>query len=658
MRNKKLRIYSSLILLFVFSSPTFAQTKYWIEFRDKGILPSSFHKGNPVFDSVFASLSNESLLRRSQSLRQPIDCTVSIEDAPISQWYLRTLSKHGVKVLGKCKWMNAVSAYLTKRQIKALSDLYCIKAIYPVARSAELSTHPLHTSSAPALANRVKKSSANGECGYDDVIYHYGNAEVQLDSINLWPLHAMGLSGNGVRLGVLDVGFRWRENSSLRHLKVINEYDYIFHDSITENEGDDSPGQDDHGTHTLSMATGFAPDTLIGPAYNATIMLAKTEDVRSEHHIEEDNYAAALEDMEAQGVDITSSSLGYFKFDPPDTSYQYADMNGHTTIVAQAVTRAARLGVLCVTAMGNNGGDTIEAHLNSPADADSILGVGALRPENVLAGFSAHGPSSDGRIKPDVCAPGVLVWGQKRDGNFDAGDGTSYATPLTAAVCCLLKEAHPEASAQDIRRALLLTADRADHPDTLFGWGRINAYAAALALGPFIHVKNTWIDTNIHLCVAAASNAGVQRVLISYTQDTLSTSQTIVASLAADSLIYSATIPAIVSGDRLNYRMSMLDGAGVTMVFPKSGWETLIMPTHPQVSVFPNPASSVVQLNVNTEGEWRLYDAAGRAILNGHVATPMFNYPIAIQDIADGTYFLQFIAASGESQTVTVIVAH
>jgi serine protease AprX len=658
MRNKKLRTYSCLLFLFLFSSPAHSQTKYWIEFGDKGISPSSFHKGNPLFDRVFTSLSKEALLRRSQTLVKPIDQTITVEDAPIFQHYLRLLSKHSVHILGKSKWMNAVSAYLTKGQIRTLSRISCIKAICPVSRSAELSMQPLHTLPQPLTTNRVRKSSIDARCGYDDVIYHYGNAEVQLDSINVWPLHAMGLSGSGVRLGVLDVGFRWRENSSLKHLRVINEYDYIFHDSVTENEIGDNPGQDDHGTHTLSMATGFVPDTLIGPAYNATILLAKTEDVRSEHHVEEDNYAAAIEDMEARGVDITSSSLGYFKFDPPDTSYQYADMNGHTTIVAQAVARAAKLGVLCVTAMGNNGGDTIEAHLNSPADADSILGVGALRPENVLAGFSAHGPSSDGRIKPDVCAPGVAVWGQNRNGDFDSGDGTSYATPLTAAVCCLLKEAHPEVSAQDIRRALMLTADRAEHPDTLYGWGRINAYAAALSLGPFIHVKNTWIDTNIHLCIGAASNAGVQQVFVTYSRDTLSASQTLRAELTTDSLIYSVTIPAVVRGDRLNYRISMLDSAGVTTTFPKSGWTTLVLPTHPQVSVFPNPASSVVQLNVNTEGEWKLYDAAGRAILNGRIATPMFNYPIATQDIADGTYFLQFIAGSGESQTVTVVVAH
>ncbi len=193
-------------------------------------------------------------------------------------------------------------------------------------------------------------------------------------------------------------------------------------------------------------------------------------------NIEEDNYAEALEAMEALGVQITSSSLGYFTFDSGQHSYTYADMNGHTAICTQSVERAAKLGVLVVTAMGN-GGASSDPYVVAPADADSILACGALDVMIVLLGFPRAGPTSDGRMKPDICAPGVSVWAQGPLGNYGLLDGTSFATPLTSGSCCLIQQAHPEATAQQIRHAVMETGNNAAHPDTAYGWGKLNTYA-------------------------------------------------------------------------------------------------------------------------------------------------------------------------------------
>ena len=145
----------------------------------------------------------------------------------------------------------------------------------------------------------------------------------------------------------------------------------------------------------------------MGPAYNPDLLLAKTEDLRSERPIEEDNYAAAMEWMEKLGVDITSSSLGYFGFDSGFVSHTYADMDGKTTVSAKACKRAAQLGVLVCTAMGNGGGNAAYPYLITPADADSIISVGALDVNDTIAGFSSRGPTFDKRLKPEICAPGV-----------------------------------------------------------------------------------------------------------------------------------------------------------------------------------------------------------------------------------------------------------
>ena len=148
-------------------------------------------------------------------------------------------------------------------------------------------------------------------------------------------VHSKNINGNEVIIGILDTGFDWKLHNSLKDRNVIAEYDFIFDDSVTANQPGDSPSQDSHGTYVFSIIAGFADSILIGPAYNSSFILAKTEDVRSETHIEEDNYAAALIWMESLGVDITTSSLGYNIFDS-GYSYNYSDMDGRTTIVTKA----------------------------------------------------------------------------------------------------------------------------------------------------------------------------------------------------------------------------------------------------------------------------------------------------------------------------------
>lgn len=103
----------------------------------------------------------------------------------------------------------------------------------------------------------------------------------------------------------------------------------------------------------LGIVAGKMDGKLYGASYKSKYILAKTEDIRSETRVEEDNYAAALEWMERLGVDVTSSSLGYSEFDNPNESYTYRDMNGQTTIVARAVDSAFVRGVVTVTAAGN-----------------------------------------------------------------------------------------------------------------------------------------------------------------------------------------------------------------------------------------------------------------------------------------------------------------
>lgn len=512
---------------------------------------------------------------------------------------------------------------------------------------------------APSFAQHIPDTN---RFGYAPIIYHYGPSKAQLDRINVWPLHAMGFDASGVRLGILDAGFRWRTATSLKTRRVVSEYDYVFHDSITSNQSGDDPGQDNHGTATFSTAAGYAPDSLVGPAFNATIYLAKTEDVRSEHHIEEDNYAAALEDMERAGVDITSSSLGYFTFDAPDTSYSLADLNGRTTTVARAAQRAQRLGVLVVTAMGNNGTDTLNPYVESPADADSILSVGALNPDNTLAGFSARGPTSDGRLKPEICAPGVDVWTQAVDrtkfgGTFQFDAGTSFATPLVAGACCLIKQAHPEATAQQIRSAIMKTGSNAFVPDTAMGWGRINAYAAALELGAIVRQKDAWVDSEAHLCFAIASKNRIEDATLAYHTSNDPAQHSLALHLTADSLMYGASIP-LGPFETLYYQLGVRDAMGATILLPVSGEASITGPGDVRVGFASNVVHDILHVETNGGMDWSLYDQAGRALLDGNIPFEHPSMDIPLSTLSSGLYYIRFTAAGRGFVVKPVLLIH
>ena len=237
--------------------------------------------------------------------------------------------------------------------------------------------------------------------------------ENQIDIVNV---HNLRITGRGVLVGMLDSGFRWKVPESEMNMDVIKEYDFIQHDSVTANQDGSTPidesDQDEHGTLTLSLVGGYKEGELVSPAFGSSFILAKTEYVPTETNIEEDNWVAGIEWEEQNGVDVVSSSLGYSIFDSTDAngvpqhSYTPADMNGRTATTTKAAVIAARLGVVVCSAMGNEGESSWHI-MTSPADADSIISVGAVDISGVYASFSSVGPTADGRTKPDVVADGV-----------------------------------------------------------------------------------------------------------------------------------------------------------------------------------------------------------------------------------------------------------
>ena len=155
------------------------------------------------------------------------------------------------------------------------------------------------------------KSTNNLQKSVSTSAIDYGNAQEQLDQINIPMAHNAGYFGQGVTVLMLDTGYNL-DHPVFDSLNVIAEWDFINEDSITKNEnGQDVLSQHNHGTATFSALGGYAPGSLIGPAFKANFLLAKTEIESQEIELEEDNYVRALEWGEALGADIASSSLGY-----------------------------------------------------------------------------------------------------------------------------------------------------------------------------------------------------------------------------------------------------------------------------------------------------------------------------------------------------------
>jgi subtilisin family serine protease len=286
-------------------------------------------------------------------------------------------------------------------------------------------------------------------------------------------VHDLGFSGEGVLIALLDTGFDL-SHESLQHIRVEGEYDFVFDDEQTTDEVEDLRGQDYHGTAVLSVIGGAKDGELYGPAFNADFLLAKTEDLRSETPIEEDNWVAALEWAERLGADVVSSSVVYNDW------YNYEDMDGNTAVTTRAADLAVARGMVVVNSAGNIERGSPWRNIMAPADADSIIAVGAVNYKDMFAYWSCVGPTVDGRIKPEVVARGAGVRSADTLStlHYRSMNGTSFSAPLVSGTVALILEAHPNWTPMQVREALLKTANRAGRPDNQYGHGIVDALAA------------------------------------------------------------------------------------------------------------------------------------------------------------------------------------
>ncbi len=399
-------------------------------------------------------------------------------DLPVSPRYIERLREMGVAVRFSSRWLNAVTARVSPEIQHRVEAADFVVAIRPVQRLSRPRPLP------PALFASPKLQQSR-----------YGLAFEQLAQIAVPPLHDQGLTGAGVRVALLDNGFHYAEHAAFASIRVVAQRDFVNDDEIVSDEADQpitgderSGSQNLHGAQVLSLLAGYHPDHFIGVAPDAEYILAKTElnDDMPEMPPEEDRWVAGLEWADSLGAQVVNSSLGYNRWDD-GTGYLPADLDGKTALTSVAAALAVRRGIVVVVAAGNEANGDWH-YITVPADADGAIAAGAVdvpgsgerTPQ--IASFSSRGPTADGRIKPDVVAPGSgVVVADLRRGGYVRRGGTSFAAPLVSGVCALLLQKNPEWTPDQVLEALRSTALDLGvaGPDTVYGWGQINALAAS-----------------------------------------------------------------------------------------------------------------------------------------------------------------------------------
>lgn len=428
-----------------------APQRYWVQFEGKAQheLPAGYSTPFKVSEPE-AYLSPKAIYRRAIQ-----NIPVTEHDLPIPPDYIAELEgMDGFKVILQSKWFNAVTIALvdTTFDPNSLLDLPTVTAIKTVLAFEG-------DGRAPAVA--LSKENAHSPSAY-------GKGLGALEQLNADWLHGIGFTGEGMTIAVLDAGFEnteslpifqraWNEGRIQEGIDAMYSQGGLF-------------AHHRHGTAVLGTMAGHLEDSLIGTAPDATFILYRTEDAYSEYLIEEDYWVAAAEHADSLGVDLMNTSLGYSLFDDSTMNHVYDDLNGTTTRISQAATWAAQKGILCTTSAGNSGAAAWH-YITAPADAEGILTVGAVDADGNHAVFSGWGPTADGRVKPDVMALGVQAAYPFADSTIRRGNGTSFASPILCGAAACLWQAFPNASAVEIRQAIIASSHLYTAPNDSMGHG-------------------------------------------------------------------------------------------------------------------------------------------------------------------------------------------
>jgi serine protease AprX len=447
-----------------------ARLPVWLTFADKG------ERG--VSDLMSRLAAAEAALApraRARRLRAHVTPLVDERDLPVEPGYLAELERRGLAVVAVSRWLNRAAVRAPASRLAELAELPFVSRIAPVER-VRRSLDPLGMGEPPI--DRTPAPARRGQGAVPPTI-DYARTRGVLEQMNVPAVHDSGYIGTGVLVCILDDGFKLHDtHEALQNVTIAPGRERDFVDGDLDVDNPESVG---HGTWVMGCIAANLDGVYVGSGFGAEFALARTEVDATETPVEMLWWGMGAEWADSLGADLISSSLGYMTFDNPADSYSYSDLDGRTTDVSRAAEIAASKGILVVTAVGNEG-NTSWHYLIAPSDVhtDSVIAVGAVDTNGVVASFSSYGPSAAGCTKPDLAARGVSVQlvSNSNPFGYTTLSGTSFATPLLAGLATCMLQARPSWTPVMISRALRETASRANDPDNRVGFGIPNGLAA------------------------------------------------------------------------------------------------------------------------------------------------------------------------------------
>ncbi|WP_299708595.1 S8 family serine peptidase [uncultured Pontibacter sp.] len=439
-----------------------SEQKHLIYFTDKAESPYSLEQPELY-------LSSKALERRK---RQGI--AVTPRDFPVNPNYITALKERGATVLFTSRWFNAAVVQCSPEKLAELQSLTFVRSSQNLNRVV--------TPAAGKKGTQENDSMRLAKAAFDAA--YYGPAFHQSNMLGVPEMHAAGYKGEGMTIAVFDAGFPG--------VNSIGAFTHLFQNEQLKGTFDfvgrkqDVFGHNQHGTSVLSTMAAYEPGLLVGTAPKASYYLFRTEDAATEHNIEEVNWLLAAEFADSAGVDIINSSLGYTVFDDPSYSYSYSELNGNTSIVTRAADFAAATGMLVVTSAGNEGNKAWR-YISAPADADSVLTVGAVDSLANHAIFSSFGPTGDNRIKPDVVAMGQMVYVLSSSGRLGRSNGTSFSGPIMAGMVACLWQANQELTNMELLQLIRQSGSHYNNPNNSIGYGVPNFNRIVTSLTDPLH---------------------------------------------------------------------------------------------------------------------------------------------------------------------------
>jgi hypothetical protein len=380
---------------------------YWVYFTDKDTSnydPEKF-------------LSPQTILHR-EAQHIPLS---QYSDIPVKQQYIQELKNMGIQIRHISRWFNAVSIDIQEIPVSNLQTLPFVEHILPLRGHF----YPTHLESI---------SNANEELSLSPAL-------TQLDA---QAFESKSLNGKGINIGIIDAGFYMADHRE--NLKLLFDSGLVkaYQDFVSPKRKDffksSESSLDGHGTEVFSLIAGIHSEEKQkkGLATHANFFLARTDHGSKEFRGEEDHWLAAMEWMDSSGVQIINTSLGYSTgFDNENEDYTVKEMDGKTSIISKAVSKAVReKGIFVVVSAGNEGNKFDWKILCTPADAREALSVGAIQLSGMKASFSSIGTSQLSYLKPNVVT--------------HSNSGTSYSAPLVTGFAACLLQCNPSLSPQEL----------------------------------------------------------------------------------------------------------------------------------------------------------------------------------------------------------------